>query len=71
MAQIFRLVDTDVFIEGISMDCNYNKIEEIIVTHNAFKAKHFEDLSDTFKTEIADKVRKDLTTLVEVVEILQ
>ena len=71
--KILSLIDQDVFIECIVVNSTNEYIEEIILTHNAFKAKDFtneyENKSPLLK-EISLWVYNHHNTLVEVKEIV-
>ena len=72
--KVLSLIDQDVFIEGITMNYTNEWIEEVILTHNGFKAMDFtnecENKSPLLK-EISLWVYNHYNTLVEVKEILQ
>jgi len=39
--KILSLIDQDVFVEGVIINYTNERIEEVVVTHNAFKAEDF------------------------------
>ena len=47
--KVLSLIDQDVFIEGVTMNYTNEWIEEIVVTHNIFKAR---DFTDEYEIEI-------------------
>jgi len=71
--KILSLIDHDVFIEGITMNYTNEWVEEVVVTHNAFKAEDFTNEYETkspILKEISLWVYNTYNTLVEVKEIL-
>jgi len=71
--KILSLIDQDVFIEDITMNYTNEWIEEVVVTHNAFKAEDFTDEYENkspLLKEISLWVYNTYNTLVEVKEIL-
>ena len=73
--KILRLVDRDTFIEGVSMNYTNEWVEEVVQTHNVFKAKDFtlyldSDFEYSYMAEIASLIKEHEGTLLEVVEIL-
>ena len=68
--KILRLVDRDTYVEGVTMNYTEEWVEEVVITHNAFKAKDITELLGTHLAEIAEWVRKHEGTLLEIVEIL-
>ena len=71
--KVLSLIDKDVFIEGITMNYTNECIEEVVVTHNIFKARDFTDEyenRDSILKEIRLWINNHHNTLVEVKEIL-
>ena len=71
--KVLSLIDQDVFIEGITMNYTNEWIEEVVVTHNIFKARDFTDEyenRDSILKEISLWANSHHNTLVEVKEIL-
>ena len=73
--KILRLIDRDTYVEGIRMNYTEEWVEEVVTTHNAFKAKDFTHRLDPganylYMEEIATWIREHEETLLEVVEIL-
>ena len=72
--KVLSLLDKDVFIECVVVNSTNEYIEEIILTHNGFKAMDFtkecENKSPLLK-EISLWIYNHHNTLVEVKEILQ
>lgn len=68
--RILRLVDKDTYIEAIVLNCTNEWIEEIVITHNAFKAKDVTGLLYYDLNQTAEWVREHHNTLIEVVEVL-
>jgi len=70
---LLRLIDKDTYIESIVMNYTNEWIEEIVQTHNAFKAKDFNSITDydsEFLSEISNWIRTNETTLLEVVHTI-
>lgn len=69
--KILRLLGKGTYVEGISTDYNGNW-EEIVTTHNAFKAKDFTNYSNENEdiTNIASWIREKENTLLEIVEVV-
>ena len=71
--KILSLIDQNVFVEGITMNYTNEWIEEVVVTHNIFKARDFTDEyenRDSILEEISLWVYNRHHTLVEVKEVL-
>ena len=68
---ILRLLDRDTYVEGVTMNYTNEWIDEIVQTHNAFKAREFSrnELLD-IGSDIAEWVDRNETTMIEVVETL-
>ena len=71
--KILSLIGQDIFIEGITMNYTNEWIEEIVLTHNIFKARDFTNEygnRDSILEEISLWVNNHNNTLIEVKEIL-
>ncbi len=71
--KVLSLLDKDVFIECVVVNSTNEYIEEIILTHNGFKAMDFTneyENKDSVLEEISLWVYNHHNTLVEVKEIL-
>jgi len=75
MKVILSLIDKDCFIQAIHIDCNGN-IEEVQITHNAFKAKVYNvpDLDRIMNLSMSIKINNWISekhnTIVEIKTIL-
>lgn len=68
--KILRLIDRDTFVEGVTMNYTNEWVEEVVITHNAFKAKDVSELQYYDLTEIAAWIREHEGTLLEIVEVI-
>jgi len=68
--QIMSLIGKDTFIEAVVYNCTDEWIEEIVFTHNVFKARDIHGLTPVELTEIADYIREHENTLIEIKEVL-
>ena len=71
--KILSLIGQDIFIECITMNYTNEWIEEIVLTHNIFKARNFTNEygnRDSILEEISLWINNHNNTLIEVKEIL-
>lgn len=68
--KILSLIDHDTYVEGVTMNYTNEWIEEVVTTHNAFKAKDVSDLLKSELKEIAIWIREHQNTLLEIKEIV-
>jgi len=58
--KIMSLIDKDIFIEAIVYNYTNERVDEIVFTHNVFKAKNIKRLNNETLIEIANYVRKSM-----------
>ena len=71
--KILSLLGQDTFVENIVMDYTNEWVDEVIITHNVFKAKDFSneyENKDSILDEIVIWVFNNNNALVEVKELL-
>jgi len=68
---ILKLLDRDTYVEGISMNYTGEWIEEVVQTHNAFKARDFsQEELDEYGTDILEYVKGQEGAILEIVTLL-
>jgi len=69
--KIMSLINRDVFIEAIKYSTiNSNEVEDVILTHEVFKAMSTNNLTFKDLENIADYIKKYKCTMIELKEVV-